>query len=272
MKTLSKILFFLSVFIITANANTIFPKSYYKQNISKQKQIFFKFFSEEIELENRKILEERAFIESLNKNKNLDISSDEYKRLKKLQVKYKVQTIYDYSRFLERVDILPPSLALAQAATESGWGKSRFFKKANNIFGHWTYNPKIGMKPLRRLSGKKHFIRIFPSLQDSIAAYMLNLNRTGAYYEFRLKRKQQRTTNNFINGMKLSATMSKYSGIGHNYIKILKSIIRKNKLVTFDKLFHAKIKKEKAEKKELENIEKINQKKEESEIHSPIKI
>ena len=254
MNILLKILFFISTFFILLKADTVFSKDYYKMHISKQKEYFFAFFNKRIEIENKKILEERAFIKSLNNNKNLDINSKEYKRLEELQIKYKVRDIYNYSRFLERVNIIPPSLALAQAATESGWGKSRFFKKANNIFGHWTYNPKIGMKPLRRPEGQKHFIRVFKTLQDSIAAYMLNLNRTAAYYEFRLKRKEQLLTNNFIDGMKLSVTMDKYSGIGHDYIKILKSIIRKNKLLSYDKNFQNKLKKEK------------------NEIHSPIKI
>lgn len=264
MKSLSifKILFFLSTFFIELKAQTVFSKDYYKLHMSEQKEYFFKFFSKRIDLENKKILEERAFVKSLNNNKNLDKNSKEYKRLEKLQVKYKIKNIYNYSRFLERIDIIPPSLALAQAATESGWGKSRFFKKANNIFGHWTYNPRIGMLPLRRPADKKHFIRIFSSLQDSIAAYMLNLNRTAAYYEFRLKRKEQRERGSFVDGMKLSVTMDKYSGIGHDYIKILKSIIRKNRLVTYDKLFHDKMK----------NRKEINQIKEKNEIHSPIKI
>ncbi len=245
MKTILKTFILVSALFFTLNADTGFPKEYYKLHISKQKAYFFDYFNKRIEIENRKILEERTFIKSLKSNKNLDKNSPEYKRLMELQKKYKVSNIYNYSKYLQRIDIIPPSMALAQAATESGWGKSRFFKKANNIFGHWTYNPKIGMVPLKRAAGKKHLIRIFPNLQASIAAYMLNLNRTGAYYEFRLKRKQQRNTGNYIDGMKLSSTMTKYSGIGHDYIKILKSIIRKNNLVNFDKEFYKKIKSEK---------------------------
>ena len=266
MKSLLKTLFIVSVLFNIAIADIGFPKSYYKLPLTEQKEYFFNYFNERIEIENRKILRERAFVKSLNKNKKLDPASKEYRRLKDLQIKYKIQDIYNYSRYLERVDIIPPSMALAQAATESGWGKSRFFKKANNIFGHWTYNPAIGMMPLRRPSGKKHFIRIFPNLQASITAYMRNLNRTGAYYEFRLKRKHMRTTNTFINGMKLSETMSKYSGIGHNYIKILKSIIRKNHLTDYDKKFFNKIKNEKNKK----NTELIK-KKEENGIYSTLK-
>ncbi|PLY07332.1 MAG: mannosyl-glycoprotein endo-beta-N-acetylglucosamidase [Arcobacter sp.] len=268
MKFLSKVIFLVSAFIITINADASFSKNYYNLHISKQKKYFINFFKKEIEIENRNILEERAFIESLNKNKHLDPKSKEYKELQELQIKYKIQTIYDYSRYLERIDIIPPSLALAQAAVESGWGKSRFFKEANNIFGHWTYNPKIGMLPLRRQSDKKHFIRIFPDLQTSISAYMRNLNRTAAYYEFRLKRKEMRISGEYIDGMKLSSTMSKYSGIGHDYIKILQSIIRKNHLTNFDKEFYNKLKKEKEKEKEKKEL---IPKKEENEIYRAIK-
>lgn len=264
MKNIFKSALLTSAFFISLNAEVGFPKEYYKLPIAKAKIYFFDYFNKRIELENRKILEERTFIESLNRNKNLDKNSIEYKRLEKLQVKYKVKSIYNYNRFLERVDIIPPSMALAQAATESGWGKSRFFKKANNIFGHWTYNPRIGMLPLRRPAGKKHFIRIFPNLQASISAYMLNLNRTAAYYEFRLNRKQMRAKDTFINGMKLSSDMSKYSGIGHDYVKILQSIIRKNRLTTLDKKFYTKLKNEKQTN--------LNKQKEENEIHSTTKI
>ena len=113
---------------------------------------------------------------SLKDKKDLDEESSEYKKLKELQIKYKVQDIYDYETFLKRVDVIPPSLAIAQAAVESAWGKSRFIKIANNIFGHWTYNPEIGIVPLDRIEGKQHLIRVFKTLQDSISAYMLNLS------------------------------------------------------------------------------------------------
>ena len=238
MNILLKILFFISTFFILLKADTVFSKDYYKMHISKQKEYFFAFFNKRIEIENKKILEERAFIKSLNNNKNLDINSKEYKRLEELQIKYKVRDIYNYSRFLERVNIIPPSLALAQAATESGWGKSRFFKKANNIFGHWTYNAKHGIVPKRRAAGSKHLIRVFNNLQDSLSAYMLNLNRHTAYKSFREKRYQARIKNKNPMGMELSQTMLKYSGIGKKYLAILKSVIKKNNLTNYDKRFY----------------------------------
>lgn len=249
MKFLIKLSLLFLLFFTLANGADDFSKDYYKMPLEKQKKYFFEYFSKKIELENIKILKEREFILSLNGNKNLIENSKEYKQLISLQQKYKVQNLYNYEKYLVRIDIIPPSMALAQAATESGWGKSRFFKKANNIFGHWTYNPKIGMVPLQRPEGKKHLVRVFPTLQASIEAYMRNLNRTGAYYEFRLKREAMRKKGIFINGFELSSTMDKYSGIGHEYAKILKSIIRKNNLINFDIEFFNKIKKEKLQLK-----------------------
>lgn len=252
MKIIFKLTLLLLAFALTLNANNGFPKEYYKLSVKKQKEFFFDYFGKRIDAENLKILKEREFIKSLKGKKNLDKTSEEYKKLEELQTKYKVKNIYDYEKFLYRVDIIPPSMALAQAATESGWGKSRFFKKANNIFGHWTYNPKIGMVPLQRPAGKKHLVRVFPTLQASIAAYMRNLNKTGAYSEFRIKRKKQRDSGNYINGYLLSETMTKYSGIGHDYVKILQSIIRTNKLKKLDKEFFEKTKKDMKEIKSKE--------------------
>jgi len=242
MKFFIKILVFVVLISSTLFGSTGFPDRYYKMSSKKAKQFFFNYFEKRIEIENIKILADRLFIKSLVNYPLPKKGSLEYKKLELLQKKYKVQNIYDYKNFLRRIDIIPPSMALAQAATESGWGKSRFFKKANNIFGHWTYNPKIGMVPLKRKDGAKHLVRVFATLEDSIAAYMLNLNRTSAYKSFRKLRENMRSTKRFINGLQLSTTMTKYSGIGYEYVKILQSIIRRYNLVNYDIKFHEKIK------------------------------
>ncbi|QKF80742.1 glucosaminidase domain-containing protein [Halarcobacter ebronensis] len=222
-------------------AQTGFPKKYYSLSTKEAKKYFIKYFIPKIENENMKILADRLFIENLvNAPKPVE-GTPSYKRLQDLQKKYKIKNLFDYPKFLVRIDIIPPSLALAQAATESGWGKSRFFKEANNIFGHWTYNAKIGMLPLQREEGKKHLVRVFPNLEASIAAYMLNLNRTVAYAKFRIKRREARINGSLISGLKLCETMTKYSAIGYEYVKILRSVIRKNNLIEIDKNFHEKI-------------------------------
>ncbi|AXH11174.1 glucosaminidase domain-containing protein [Halarcobacter bivalviorum] len=227
-------------FALANSSNKGFSQEYYKLQGKKAKDYFFNFLGKKVEIENLKILKERDFILSLDGKKDLNKDSKEYKELEKLQKKYKVKNIYDYKTFLNRVDIIPPSLAIAQAATESAWGKSRFIREANNIFGHWTYDKKIGMVPLRREEGKKHMVRIFPNLESSIAVYMRNLNRTGAYKSFRDNREKMRKNGKFINGLILSEDMTKYSAIGYDYVIILKSIIKKYKLTQLDKKFYEK--------------------------------
>lgn len=245
MKNLVKAIFLVLALVITTNANTGFPKEYFQLHGKKAKAFFFDFLEDKIKNANLKILEERKFIKSIEGKTDLDENSQEYKKLLTLQKKYKIKKLYNYRNYLQRIDIIPLSQAFAQAATESGWGRSRFVKVANNIFGHWTYNPKIGVVPLKRPKGQKHLVRKFTSLQASIEAYMLNLNRTNAYSQFRLQREVMRQNGTFIDGLKLSQTMTKYSAIGQKYLDILSSIIRSNKLQKYDKEFYNLIKDDK---------------------------
>lgn len=248
MKKVLLISLVLSLFVSISWATTTgFPEDYYKMRATIKKQIyFFDYLYPHIEKANKAILKERAFIESLNNDKNLDETSLEYKKLVSIAKKYKVKDIYDYKRLLQRVDIIPPSMALAQAAVESGWGTSRFVKLGNNLFGHWTYG-KVGIVPLRRDPNAKHLIRIFESFEDSIASYMLNLNRTKAYYDFRKQREISRKNKEKLSGLKLSQTMINYSQIREKYLRILKNVIRKNKLEAYNEKFYTNLTKEKNE-------------------------
>ncbi len=229
------IIFFFFILSISANALT---EEYYKiKDIQKQKEYFFKHLYPLIKKENKLILEERNFIISyLSENpSSLDSSSKKFEKLLKLKEKYKIKNISSKEEYLKKIDIIPPSLALAQAALESGWGKSRFTKEANNIFGHWTYNAKVGLVPKDRAQNAKHFIRIFESLSHSIKKYMLNLNSNRAYKSFQEKRYIQRLKGEKLNSLLLSQTLINYSGIGERYLKILKSIIVENKLQKYDR-------------------------------------
>jgi len=220
-----------------------FPASYYKiTNTTKQKEIFFNHLYELIVDENLRILQERQMLKNTLSNNIFKINYDSknFPKLLKLKKRYNVKSVFSLNEFLNKVDVVPPSLALAQAAVESGWGKSRFVKEANNIFGHWTYGEK-GLIPQNRNENATHKIRIFSSLQNSIRAYMLNLNSNRAYHSFRNKRLQLRQTHLLPSGDKLSSTMKNYSGIGKKYLKILNSIINKQKLSRFDYMFFDKI-------------------------------
>lgn len=239
MRILASLLIF-TITVVFANT-TGFPEDYYKMKASIKKQnYFFNYLYPHIENANKKILEERAFIKSLNGAKNLKPNSKEFERLTALAKKYNVKDIYDYKKLFFRVDIVPPSMALAQAAVESGWGESRFVKLANNLFGHWTFG-KVGIMPLNRDPDAKHLIRIFKSFEASISAYMLNLNRTKAYSKFRLKRDELRKSNKTLSGLVLSQTMINYSQIRERYLKILKNVIKKNNLQMYDEMFFKKL-------------------------------
>ncbi len=140
----------------------------------------------------------------------------------------------DFDALLRRVDIIPPSLALAQAAEESGWGTSRFAREGNAIFGQYTFNEGAGLIPARRDVGKRHVIKAFAVLHDSVASYMRNLNSHPAYEGFRDRRASLRAENRDMGGLALAATLTRYSERGSAYVKTIQAIIRVNDLTRFD--------------------------------------
>lgn len=221
------------------------PSEFYDITSSKKsKNYFFKYMYNLVEKENLNIFNERKIVLEFADQTmlNWNFSSPNFKKYQRILEKYKVSYLYNVKELLRRVDIVPPSQALAQAAVESGWGKSRFIKQANNIFGHWTYTPENGLMPLKRDEDATHFIRIFKNLQASVKAYMFNLNTNAAYVEFQDKRAMLRKENKPLSGRILSQTMLKYSGIGHNYLEILDSVITSNGLERYDTKFFNKTK------------------------------
>lgn len=140
----------------------------------------------------------------------------------------------DLDALLQRIDIVPPSIALAQAAEESGWGTSRFAREGNAIFGQWTYSRTRGMLPKERAEGKTHRIRTFDSLLDSVRAYMLNLNTHSAYRDFRRVRATLRAEGRPLTGMPLLPTLTAYSERGSAYVGNLYQIMAVNELTRAD--------------------------------------
>ena len=149
----------------------------------------------------------------------------------------------DLTELLKRVDGVPVSLALAQAAEESGWGTSRFSLEGNAIFGEWTFSNHQGLVPRDRESGKSHRVRTFNTLLDSVRAYVHNLNTHRAYQNFRILRSEMRESGSPVHGRKLSKTLTSYSERGSEYIEGLRAIISVNKL---DRLDNAKLIRRKA--------------------------
>ncbi len=133
-------------------------------------------------------------------------------------------------RLLRRLDAVPPELALAQAANESGWGTSRFTREANNLFGEWTWDPDAGLKPRQRRAGATHFVRVFPDLESSVRTYILNLNVGHAYGDFRSERERMRNQDEPLDGLTLAGTLERYSERGLDYIDEIRAMIRFNNL------------------------------------------
>lgn len=138
------------------------------------------------------------------------------------------------SDLLRRVDVVPISLALAQAAEESGWGTSRFARQGNAIFGQWTWDTEAGIVPRNRPRGRNHLVRKFPVLQHSVSAYVRNLNSNPAYAKFRAERARMRSANAALSGRALAAHLTAYSERGAAYVGTLRSIMAQNGLEEFD--------------------------------------
>ena len=141
------------------------------------------------------------------------------------------------------MDIIPPSIALAQAANESGWGTSRFALEGNALFGQWTWSKK-GISPKNKDPNQSHKILQFQILKASVKAYKNNLNTHNAYKEFREARAVMRESGTIV-GLELTQHLKSYAADGELYIRILNDIINKNSLTDFDSagLLSTKLKK-----------------------------
>ena len=169
-------------------------------------------------------------MKSIYKKKNTTDLEKQWLRQKLLEYKVKKGNMEE---LLLRIDIIPTSIALAQAAKESGWGTSRFALEGNAIFGQWTWSGN-GIAPLDRESNKSHKILKFPILRASVKAYQNNLNTHKSYLKFREKRSNMRKQNKNITGLDLTDTLKNYAETGSDYIKILNQIIKQNRLTDFE--------------------------------------
>jgi Bax protein len=200
------------------------------QNTRLKKETFIKIVLPLIVAENERILADRKKLKRVYKKKNTTDLEKQWLRQKLLEYKVKKGNMEE---LLKRVDIIPTSIALAQAAKESGWGTSRFALEGNAIFGQWTWSGQ-GIAPLNRESNKNHKILKFPILRASVKAYQNNLNTHKSYIKFREKRSGMRDKKKDISGLDLTDTLGNYAQTGAEYIKILNQIIRQNRLTDFE--------------------------------------
>ncbi|MGE4594745.1 MAG: glucosaminidase domain-containing protein [Gammaproteobacteria bacterium] len=190
-----------------------------------RKTVFFNYLLPAIEQKNAEILMLRAFISD-------DKLSTE--ALQELAIKYRLSKDATKEQMLIAIDILPPSLILAQAANESNWGRSRFAEEFNNYFGLWCFVKGCGTVPKSRDEGAKHEVATFDSLNDSMDYYMLNLNRNQAYQNLRAIRKEQRDHGHLVTGLALAKGLTPYAQTGDEYVASIRSLIRYNKLEQYD--------------------------------------
>ncbi len=200
------------------------------QSTKLKKETFIQIVLPLVVAENERILEDREKLKLLTNKKFTTDLEKQWLRQKLLEYKVKKG---DLKELMTRMDIIPTSIALAQAAKESGWGTSRFALEGNAIYGQWTWSGQ-GIAPLERDSNKNHKILKFPILRASVKAYKNNLNTHKSYKAFRDKRLQLREKNKKIKGLELTETLKNYAQTGSEYTKILNQIITQNRLSDFE--------------------------------------
>ena len=199
-------------------------------NTKTKRDLFIKILLPLILDENKKITENREkLFKILGKNFN---TPGERIWLKRRFKQYNISD-GDLSKLKMRMDIIPVSLALAQAANESGWGTSRFALEGNALFGQWTWSKK-GITPKNKDPNKTHKVLQFQILKASVKAYKNNLNTHNAYKEFREARAKLRQDGKQISGLELAKHIKNYASIGEKYVVIIEDIIEKNSLSDFD--------------------------------------
>ena len=200
------------------------------QSAKKRKDLFIKIVLPLILKENNLIkLDRKNLFKILNKSNN---SAAEKKWLRKLFKKYGVLK-NDLLTLKIRMDVIPVSLAIAQAAKETGWGTSRFALQGNALYGQWTYSDQ-GIKPEDADSSTTHKVMNFNELKLSVRAYQRNLNTHSGYKDFRMVRAILRDNNKDLDSLILADYLDKYAETGKEYVVILKKIIKQNNLKDFD--------------------------------------
>ena len=199
--------------------------------VAEKKLLFFRLLAPVVLYVNERILEERVRVEALSRQQTLSPADQAW--LRELSGHYQVP-VGDTAELLRRVDLIPPSLALAQGASESGWGTSRFANEGNSLFGQWSWSGGIKPSEQRTAAHGDHRIAAFESTGMSVASYALNLNTHASYRDFRVKREELRRRGQPMRGPDVVDTMIRYSERGQAYVDELKALMRQNRLDVAD--------------------------------------
>ncbi len=215
-----------------------FPNDLHLMHSTKlKKELFFRTMLPMAMLANEEVSDQRNSLKVifLSFDQEGSISSSQQKKLTSLLQRYRIKAdplLNPQTRelALSRVDSIPESLILAQAANESGWGTSRFAREANNIFGEWTFTPGTGLVPEGRPEGEIYEVRRFSNLYQSVRSYIRNINTHRAYSSLREIRQRLRKNNLMVTGAELSSGLKYYSTRREAYSAEIEAMIRSNRL------------------------------------------
>lgn len=223
---------------LTVASNT--PNFAAIEDVNEKKDTFFSYLRPSINIENKRITKERAFLTKVSDAGISNIDSEDVSYAKRLGKLYSLPVPSSgldqawLTEMLNRVNVLPEALVLTQAANESAWGTSRFATQANNYFGHWCYTKGCGLVPLQRNEGSSHEVATFSSSQESVHRYFMNLNRNRAYADLRAIRAKLAAQGDDLlttsTATELTNGLLKYSERGSDYVTDLQAMIRHNEV------------------------------------------
>jgi Bax protein len=205
-------------------------------HVPARKREFFEYLNPLISRENAQILAERRQLLAIRRDweAGRGVSAADRRFVERLAGEYRLEPIRSYrgtlDDLLKRVDVIPRSLVLAQAAKESGWGSSRFARQANNLFGQWCFERGCGLVPQSRPAGLTHEVRKFDSVSDSVSSYVRNLNTHPSYQRMRELRAMLRAREAPLCGVRLAEGLESYSARGSKYVREVQTLIVQNDL------------------------------------------
>ena len=208
---------------------------------AQRKREFFAYLRPIIAAVNRSVEEERAFVleNAARHAQGKRLSPSVRARIAALAERYAIVMEADtpfeqvLADLTQRIDSVPPSLVLVQAAKESGWGTSRFAVDANNLFGQRCYEAGCGLAPKGR-TAPSFSIKAFASVEDSVRGYLHNLNTHPRYAEFRRVRSEQRAQGAPLDSLELAETLTAYSEQRSAYVSDLKAMIAQSEVAAPD--------------------------------------
>ncbi|SDB04588.1 Bax protein [Pseudidiomarina indica] len=212
-------------------------------DVREKKEAFFRFLAPLVQVENSIIELERRYVlfiqDKIQKGESL--TPKQRKQFQTIAQRYQVDLDRNnmagtFTVLLRRIDVVPVTLVLVQAANESGWGTSRFAREGLNFFGQWCFSKGCGLVPDARVEGMTHEVRKFASVNASVRSYLRNINTHPAYFELRRLREAQRASNKELRALDLTPGLLSYSERGEDYMNELNLMIRVNRPIIVDML------------------------------------